>query len=160
IDGGAFGACTSPKAYSGLAAGSHTFQVRQTDTAGNTGPAASYTWTIVTTAPAAPSITANPTNPTNSTAASLSFTGEAGGTFECKLDAGAFGSCTSPKAYVGLADGSHTFQVRQRDTAGNTGPAASYTWAIDTTAPAAPNITANPTNPTNATSASFSFTGE
>src|SRR5439155_15308185 len=119
------------------------------DTAGNTGPAASYTWTIDTTAPAAPSITANPSDPSNSTAPSFSFTGEAGATFQCALDGGAFAACTSPKSYAGLAEGSHTFQVRQTDTAGNTGPAASYTWTIDTTAPAAPAITAHPTNPSN-----------
>ena len=160
LDGGGFTACTSPKAYSGLAAGSHTFQVRQTDGAGNTGPAASYTWTIDSTAPAAPSITANPANPTNSTSASFTFGGEAGGTYGCQLDGGGFTACTSPKAYSGLTAGSHTFQVRQTDTAGNTGPNASYTWTIDLTAPAAPAITANPANPTNSTAPSFSFTGE
>jgi hypothetical protein len=160
LDGAGFSACTSPKAYSGLASGSHTFLVRQTDTAGNTGPNASYTWTIDLTAPAAPSITGNPTNPTSATSASFSFTGEAGASFECKLDGGAFGACTSPKAYAALADGSHTFAVRQTDTAGNTSPNASYAWTVDTTPPAAPAITANPTNPTNSTAASFSFSGE
>jgi hypothetical protein len=160
IDGGAFTACTSPKPYSGLATGSHTFQVRQTDTAGNAGPAASYTWMIDTTPPAAPSITANPPALTSSTSASFSFTGEAGASFSCQLDGGAFTGCPSPKTYSGLAPGSHTFQVRQTDTAGNTGPTAAFTWTIDTTAPAAPNITANPANPTNSTSASFSFSGE
>ncbi|HEY3069863.1 MAG TPA: Ig-like domain-containing protein [Gaiellaceae bacterium] len=160
IDGGAFGACTSPKAYSGLAAGSHTFQVRQTDTAGNTGPATGYTWTIDTTPPAAPAITANPPALTNSTSASFSFTGEGGATFACQLDGGGFTACTSAKSYTALADGSHTFQVRQTDAAGNTGPAASYTWTVDATLPAAPTITAHPSNPTSSASASFSFTGE
>jgi hypothetical protein len=160
LDGGAFAACTSPKAYSGLSAASHNFQVRQTDSAGNTGLAASYTWTIDTTPPAAPAITANPPALSNSRAPSFSFTGEAGATFQCQLDGGGFSACTSPKAYASLADGSHTFQVRQTDAAGNVGPNATYTWTIDATAPPAPTITANPANPTNSTSASFSFTGE
>ena len=160
LDGAAFAACTSPRAYSGLAPGSHTFQARQTDTAGNTGPAASFTWTIDVTAPVAPTITAGPSGLTNQTAASFSFTGEAGATFQCALDGAAFAVCTSPKAYSGLADGAHTFQVRQTDTAGNAGPAASRSWTVDASAPATPSITAGPTGLTNQTSASFSFTGE
>src|SRR5206468_1694694 len=139
-----------------------TYQVlaRVTDVAGNTRDSAKQTITVDNANPLAPTITASPPNPSNSTSPSFSFTGEAGGTFQCQLDGGGFTACTTPKSYTGLADGSHTFQVRQTDAAGNTGPAASYTWTIDTSAPAAPSITANPANPTNSTSASFSFSGE
>src|SRR5205814_3110959 len=158
LDAAAFAACSSPKSYSGVADGSHTFQVKATDTAGNTGAVASYTWTIDTVAPTA-SISASPTNPSNSSAASFSFTAEAGASFQCALDGAAFASCSSPKSYTGVADGSHTFQVKAIDTAGNTGAAASYTWTVDTTAPTA-SITANPTNPSNSSSPSFSFSSE
>jgi uncharacterized protein YfaP (DUF2135 family) len=155
LDGAAFAVCTSPKAYSGLADGGHTFQVRQTDAAGNTGPAASRTWTVDATSPVAPTITAGPSGTTNQTSASFSFTGEAGASFECQLDGGGFSACTSPKAYSGLADGSHTFQVRQTDTAGNTGPAASRNWTVDTVPPNT-TIDASPADPSPA-DVSFSF---
>ena len=88
------------------------------------------------------SITANPANPTNSTAASFSFTGSdnvtpAGSlTFECSLDGGSFAGCSSPKSYSGLANSSHTFQVRAKDAANNLDPTpASFTWTVDTTQP-------------------------
>ena len=47
LDGGSFAACSSPKSYSGLAVGSHTFQVRATDALGNVESSpASSAWTI------------------------------------------------------------------------------------------------------------------
>src|SRR5207302_4679401 len=110
LDGAAFASCSSPKSYTGVVNGSHTFQVKATDTAGNTGVAASYTWTVDTVVPTA-SITASPTNPSNNSTPSFSFSSEAGATFQCALDAGAFASCSSPKSYSSLVDGSHTFQV-------------------------------------------------
>lgn len=139
IDAGAFAACTSPQSYPSLSNGSHTFAVRAIDSVGNVDPTpASFTWTIDTTAPDT-SITANPANPTNSAAAAFSFSGsDAGGvaSLECKLDAGAFVPCTSPQSYSTLTDGSHTFQVRAIDTAGNVDATpASFTWTVDTVSP-------------------------
>jgi hypothetical protein len=57
--------------------------------------------------------------------------------FECKLeDESSFTSCLSPKNYTGLSEGSHTFQVRARDIAGNVDSSpASHTWTVDTVDP-------------------------
>ena len=224
LDGGGWSSCSSPKSYTGLGDGSHTFQVRATDAAGNTDLSpASFTWTVDTAAPNT-TITAQPSDPSNVTAPSFSFSSSEGGstfecqldgggwsscsspeelrrpqpglahlrgarhrrrrrtptrrpraspgrstpprrtprsprspatratrraptspsarararsTFECQLDGGGWSSCSSPKSYTGLSQGSHTFEVRATDAAGNTDATpASFTWTIDTTAPA------------------------
>jgi len=55
LDGSGFSACTSPKAYSDLVEGAHTFNVQATDDAGNTDSTpASRSWTVDTTAPSDP----------------------------------------------------------------------------------------------------------
>jgi hypothetical protein len=136
LDGGAFAACTSPTGYSGLAGGSHTFQVRATDTAGNVDATpASQTWTIDTAVPDT-TITAGPTGLTNQTDASFSFSATEPSTFECQVDAGAWVECTSPRQLTGLTDGNHTFAVRATDVDLNTDPSpASRTWTVDATPP-------------------------
>ena len=105
-----------------LAGGSHTFQVRATDAAGNTDATpASYTWTVDLTAPNT-TIDSNPADPSNDTTPSFAFSSsEPGSTFECRIDAGSWTSCTSPETISpALTAGSHTFDVRATDAAGNT----------------------------------------
>jgi len=139
LDSGSFGSCTSPKSYSGLSTGTHTFEVRATDAAGNTDQTpASRTWTIAAdTTPPDTTIIDGPSGTTTSTSASFTFSSsESGSTFECRLDGGSFGSCTSPKSYSGLSTGTHTFEVRATDAAGNTdASAASRTWTIEAGTP-------------------------
>ncbi len=137
LDAGSWGNCSSPKAYSGLANGSHTFDVRATDAAGNTdGSPATRTWTVAvpqpdTTAPDT-TISGGPSGTATSGSASFTFIGsETGSTFACRLDTGAWASCTSPKVYSSLGNGSHTFDVRATDAAGNTdGSPATWTWTV------------------------------
>ena len=89
------------------------------------------------TTPPDTSITSQPLNLTNSISATFIFTStEDDSTFECQMDSGGYTSCTSPKSYTGLTEGSHTFYVKATDSAGNTNSTpASYTWTIDTTPP-------------------------
>ena len=155
LDGGGFSACTSPKSYTGLADGSHTFQVRAIDFTGNVDDSpASFTWVVDATAPDTTILT-NPANPTNNTSATFTFNGNDGSgvglaSFECDLDGGGFSACASPKSYFALSEGSHTFQVRAIDALGNVDltPAA-YTWKVDTTAPTVVSITSTAGSPTN-----------
>ncbi|HEV2950788.1 MAG TPA: right-handed parallel beta-helix repeat-containing protein, partial [Actinomycetota bacterium] len=54
-------------------------------------------------------------------------------TFQCSIDGGEYGPCTTPKDYAGLAPLSdHTFAVRAVDLSGNVDlTPATYTWWID-----------------------------
>jgi WD40-like Beta Propeller Repeat/Bacterial Ig-like domain len=135
LDGSTYSECTSPKSYSGLAEGSHTFQVKATDTAGNTDASpASRTWTVAS--PPDTTIASGPSGYVSSTSASFSFSSEAGSTFQCSRDGASFAACTSPKSYSSLSQGNHTFQVRAIDKAGNVDTTPpSRSWFVDTVVP-------------------------
>src|SRR5690349_24941913 len=65
-----------------------------------------------------------------------------------------------PQAYSGLADGSHTFDVRAIDQAGNVDQsAASSSWTVDTTPPTT-TITQSPSTPSPSGTAEFKFRSE
>ena len=138
LDGSPFSACTSPKDYTNLSGGSHTFEVRATDAAGNvdTTPA-SRTFSVVLpppqdTTPPETTIDSGPSGTIKQNNATFTFSSsEANSTFECSLDNGAFSACSSPKKYTGLANGLHTFSVRAKDAAGNIDPnPPSSTWTV------------------------------
>src|SRR5262249_33576852 len=139
VDAGTFAACPSPSTTATLPDGSHTVTVHGTDAAGNLGTG-STTFTVDT---AAPVVTVTPVaTPTNDTTPTVSFTVTGGATsIQCRIDAGAFTTCTSPfTPATALADGSHTIIVRATDAATNT-------------ATGPPPFTAAPTPPTVASDA-------
>jgi hypothetical protein len=83
-----------------------------------------------------PVITGAPANPTTSSSAIFTFTdAQAGATFRCSPDSASFTACTSGITYGGLSPGSHAFRVEAVSGSGTSSP-ASYTWRVDTTAPA------------------------
>ena len=134
LDAGDWGACTSPKPYTGLAEGAHTFEVRQTNAASKTSDPASRSWTVDTTAPGAPQISSGPSGTVPASNATFAFTGEADAAFDCSLDNGPWERCSAPKSYQSLRDGARSFRVRQTDAAGNVGSAfASRSWEIAST---------------------------
>jgi hypothetical protein len=159
VDAGGPSACGSPFTTDALGDGEHSVTVRATDTAGNHGEATA-TFTVDTTAPAT-TITGGPGGPTGSGAASFTFTSaDPGATFACRLDDGAFAACESPATYTGYAVGSHSFQVRATDAAGNVeAPAAerTFSYSPDVTAPVV-HITSAPASPTADATPTIAFT--
>lgn len=118
LDGGAWTPCASPYTPAGLADGPHTLRVRQSTPGSMPSSPVTHSWTLDTKAPAAPAVQSGP-GATSGTTATFAFAGEAGATFSCRIDGGAWAPCASPVSFKGLAAGAHTFEVRQSDLAGN-----------------------------------------
>lgn len=157
LDNAAFATCTSPKGYAGpLAQGSHTFQVKARNSAGQFSTAASRSWTVDTVAPPVPQIASGPSGLVATKEATFKVTdAESGVTFLCKLDGAAYATCPPTKSYGNLAQGAHTFSVQARDAAGNTSTATARTWTVDTVAPPRPTMTGRPNDPDPSTTATF-----
>jgi RNA polymerase sigma factor (sigma-70 family) len=133
LDGRAWQPCTSPRALD-AALGTHTFDVRGTDAAGNIGPSATHRWTVTpppdTTAPTV-TLTQTPPATTPSRTATFAFTAsEAGATFACSYDGGPYLACTSAHTIQDAGVDDHTFAVRATDAAGNTGAPALARWTV------------------------------
>ena len=165
IDGGTFTKCTSPQPYLGLPDGSHTFRVHATDDAGNTSGDETYTWDVDANDPTT-TLAVKPAAVVASTGARFEFSGADGtggsgvAQFRCTIDGGAATVCTSPLDLTGVGDGEHTFTVAARDAAGrDDGSPATWTWNVDTTAPAT-TIASGPNATSTSTSASFTFSGD
>lgn len=160
LDAAAWQPCTSPKTYSSLSQGAHSFNVRQLDADQNVGQPSEFPWTVDSIAPATPVLVNAPSGLITLASVLIVFEGESGGTFECQLDSGSWGVCASPRSSGLLAEGPHAFSVRQRDAANNVGPTALATWELDSTPPAIPNYIATPNEQSASSVADFEFTGD
>jgi len=166
LDGGAWEtSCTSPKDYTGLSEGSHTFQVRAIDSAGNVDASpASHQFTVDTTPPET-TITSPPPDPSGTMPTFRFYSSDDVAYFYCMyhLSSGSWGSwriCSSPYTLPRLTtSGTYTFHVYAVDKAGNReSEEATHTWTVDATAPSAPIITGPPNNSFD-TDGSFTVSG-
>jgi len=138
VDNQAYQPCTSPKDFSNLGAGAHTFNVYATDMAGNTSLTVNVAWNVDLSAPNI-RFTQNPPSVSGSSQATFAFDGTDDGQpisqFECSIDAGSFVACSSPRVVNNLNDGVHTFEVLGIDSVGNRSVPLRYSWLIDTRPP-------------------------
>lgn len=157
LDGPAFEACSSPLEIEAIAEGSHVFQVRAIDPAGNVEePARALAFAVDRTAPVT-SIDESPAELSNLAEARFAFSANEEAGFECALDDAAFLACSSPLVIDEIAEGSHVFQVRAVDSAGNVeADASTFAFSVDRTAPLT-TIAESPAAVSNATSARFVF---
>lgn len=133
LDTAPYSACLTPKSYTDLDDGEHTFRVRAL-AGGNTDQTPASTTFTVDAAPNL-SIDSEPDSETSDTSATFEFsTSEDGATVApstaCKLDGGEFRPCSSPITYNDLDDGQHTFTLRATDAYGKQTTVA-RTWTID-----------------------------
>ena len=159
LDGSEPVQCTSPRSYTGLAQGSHTFQVAATDAAGNTDPSpAVRTWSVDSVAPAATTLLAPANGTTTNVARDFDWSdvGDPSGvSYHLQVDNGGsgFGSPEIDRPGMGassysvpfvLPDGTYSWRVKTTDGGGNAGPWSSvFSFTLDAAAPSAPgNLTA------------------
>ncbi len=121
LDAAEWASCASPKAYASLSEGSHTFQVRAVDAAGNPDPSPDSRSFTVDTTPPDTTIDSGPSGLINDATPTFGFSSEPGASFQCRFDSDPFGACSGPgdTHTSALADGFHTFYVRAVDAAGN-----------------------------------------
>ncbi|MBS1985838.1 MAG: fibronectin type III domain-containing protein [Bdellovibrionales bacterium] len=135
-------ACTNPVTYNGLTLNTnYTFRVKSIDVAGNVGAESSTTFrtTPVYVGSTCTPVISTPLNSgwTNQTSVNIGITcnGTPPAGYECKLDSGAWASCTSPTTVSAPGNGPHTFYVRPIDGNGTPGPSDQTVWNVDTSAP-------------------------
>lgn len=129
VDAGAAVPCTSPLTLGPLTDGPHTLTVRQTRGA-VTSPAATSSFVVDATAPAAPAVIGRPAARTAARTAEIAVVGEPGGAFRCAVDGAAAVPCGATVRLDGLELGTHTITIDQEDAAGNRGAGSTVSWEV------------------------------
>ncbi|WP_210491820.1 OmpA family protein [Patulibacter sp. SYSU D01012] len=158
---GAWKACRSDSggpAFSVPADGSYELRVRRR-AAGTDFWSAPQTiaFRVDTVSPDAPVLIGGPARETTERSATFTFEGEAGGSYECRIDrqsspvlmraSDGWEPCTSPWTVDDLALGAHVAEIRQTDAAGNQGATTTVAWTVVAPTPAAPTPTPAPATP-------------
>ncbi|MFD2173432.1 hypothetical protein ACFSM0_04925 [Rhodobacter lacus] len=162
---------------SGLGDGTLTLSVTLTDSASNTGTAATDTTSKDVSAPAGYSVALdqNPVTSANESAVSFTFAGaETGTTYNYTISSSGGGTTVTGSGTIttasqtissidvsGLGDGTLTLSVTLTDSASNTGTAATDTTSKDATAPSGYSVSLdqNPVTSANESAVSFTFAG-
>lgn len=135
IDDGEYQTVTSPWTLPELSEGTHTVTCRNVDGAGNPGPETTITIVIDTTAPSAINVT-GPSGLVNTATPTWTITGgQPDGSYQCKVDGGAYASVGSSFTPAALSQGAHTVTCRAVDAAGNSTAEVSKSVTVDTVAP-------------------------
>lgn len=151
LDGGELTPCGAVVALQNLSLGSHSFQAKAIDAAGNMDPAgANHSFTVVEPIHTALVSKVPADSMTNLTSMTFTFTAsQENATFLCSIDGGASIACQSPYSYSGIKDGSHSFTVRAVDAFGNVDAlGATHSWVVDTQAPIVSGIATSATTNT------------
>ena len=137
------GVAGTGETVSGTAAqdGTHTLVVTATDALGNTGAAVTHTWTLDTTAPTAPVLSGAPADGAFTNAKEVNLTAASEDataltyhwTFNGKEMEGEGATFTAT-----AQEGANTASVYATDAAGNTSPATTWSWTVDTIPPTQP----------------------
>src|SRR4051794_27595038 len=145
----------------GFGDGVYTLRVTATDAAGNA-TSTTVSWTRDTAAPAAPVVLA-PASPAQGRTPTFSVSdAEAGVVYTCTVSGPSAVTVLScgPMTTLdlsGAADGTYTVHVTATDAAGNSTPAVSASYVLDTTGAPAPTVS-TPTSPAQGRSPSFTVT--
>ncbi len=155
--------CASPQTYSSLTGGAHTFYVKATDSAGNTGNASSIGWTIDLTAPTGTIKINNDARYSTNTLVNLSLTSPDPDVVSMQFSNDGFNWTIEEKFAqsrsgwtLTYGDGTKTVYVRFKDAVGNWSQSFNDSIILDTIAPNT-TITSAPANPSTVDYAYFYF---
>lgn len=130
MDRGAWGACASGDSFA-AAHGERLFEVRAT-AGGVTDPTPARRSFEVDDVRPVVTITDGPVGATRQSTVRFEFESSEDGPVLCRVDAAPFERCGTERVYGELADGSHTFQAKTTDPAGNESLVASRAFTLDT----------------------------